>query len=120
VLAPHVPDYRPLEPAYAFLFNSYYVQAGERHCRAQRGYISLPTVAEVYAYRRHVDAAMGELLERADASLLERVAPLVELGLHHEQQHQELLLTDIKHVFSVNRSGRCIARARSESRRTTR
>jgi len=59
VLAPHVPDYRPLEPAYAFLFNSYYVQAGERHCRAQRGYISRPTVAEVYAYRRHVDAAMG-------------------------------------------------------------
>jgi len=102
VLAPHVPDYRPLEPAYAFLFNSYYVQAGERHCRAQRGYISRPTVAEVYAYRRHVDAAMGELLDRADASLLERVAPLIELGLQHEQQHQELLLTDIKHVFSVN------------------
>jgi ergothioneine biosynthesis protein EgtB len=102
VLAPHQPGYRPYDPAYAFLFNSYYVQAGERHCRAQRGYISRPTVAEVFAYRRHVDEAMAGLLASSDERLVTRVAALVELGLHHEQQHQELLLTDIKHVFSVN------------------
>jgi ergothioneine biosynthesis protein EgtB len=98
VLRPHLPGYRELDPAYAFLFNSYYVQAGERHCRAQRGYISRPTVAEVFAYRRHVDQAMQVLLEDPPAA----VEPLVEMGLHHEQQHQELMLTDIKHVFSVN------------------
>ncbi|HUG40679.1 MAG TPA: ergothioneine biosynthesis protein EgtB [Longimicrobiales bacterium] len=102
VLSPHLEGYRELDPAYRFLFNSYYVQAGERHCRAQRGYISRPTVAEVFEYRRHVDAAMEALLESASGELLERVAPLVETGLHHEQQHQELMLTDIKHVFSVN------------------
>jgi ergothioneine biosynthesis protein EgtB len=102
VLQPHAPGYRPLDPAYAFLFNSYYVQAGERHCRAQRGYISRPTVAEVFAYRRHVDERMAALLEGADQELLGRLEPLVTIGLHHEQQHQELLVTDIKHVFSVN------------------
>jgi ergothioneine biosynthesis protein EgtB len=102
VLVPHQPGYRPLDPDYAFLFNSYYVQAGERHCRAQRGYISRPTVEQVYAYRRHVDAALGELLAGADEDVQLRVAPLIEIGLHHEQQHQELMLTDIKHVFSVN------------------
>jgi ergothioneine biosynthesis protein EgtB len=98
ILKPHLPGYRELNPEYAFLFNSYYVQAGERHCRAQRGYISRPTVAEVFAYREHVDEAMARLLEAPP----EGVLPLVEIGLHHEQQHQELMLTDIKHVFSVN------------------
>jgi hypothetical protein len=94
--------YRPLDEGYAYLFNSYYVQAGERHCRAQRGYISRPTVAEVFEYRRYVDEAMVELLDRADAETLARLHPLVEIGLNHEQQHQELMLTDLKHVFSVN------------------
>jgi ergothioneine biosynthesis protein EgtB len=102
LLGPHLPGYRALNETYAFLFNSYYVNAGERHCRAQRGYISRPTVAEVYAYRRHVDEAMGELLQGADPAQLATLWPLVEIGLNHEQQHQELLLTDIKHVFSVN------------------
>ena len=102
VLKPHHASYAELNPAYAFLFNSYYTQAGERHCRAQRGYISRPTVAEVFAYRRHVDAAMQDLLERADERLLARLGPVLELGLHHEQQHQELILTDVKHVLSVN------------------
>ena len=102
VLVPHLPGYRPLDPTYLFLFNSYYVHAGERHCRAQRGYISRPTVAEVFAYRRHVDERMLALLESADEPLLAAVRPLVEIGLHHEQQHQELMLTDLKHVFSVN------------------
>jgi len=102
LLVPHRTDYQPLDPVYLYLFNSYYVQAGERHCRAQRGYISRPTVAEVLAYRRHVDEAMLALIARAGEDRLAAFAPLLELGRHHEQQHQELMLTDIKHVFSVN------------------
>jgi ergothioneine biosynthesis protein EgtB len=111
LLQQHLPGYRPLHEQYAFLFNSYYVHAGERHCRAQRGYISRPTVDEVYAYRRHVDDAVDVLLgsvpgdatvDASGAGPSAGWAPVLELGLHHEQQHQELLLTDIKHVFSVN------------------
>ena len=102
ILRPHASGYTPLNETYAFLFNSYYVHAGERHCRAQRGYISRPTVAEVHAYRRYVDAAMEELIAGADDHLLRVLQPLVELGVNHEQQHQELMLTDIKHVFAVN------------------
>jgi ergothioneine biosynthesis protein EgtB len=102
LLREHLEGYRPLNDGYAFLFNSYYVHAGERHCRAQRGYISRPTVAEVYEYRRHVDENMRRLLEDADDALLATLRPLVEIGLNHEQQHQELLLTDLKHVFGVN------------------
>jgi ergothioneine biosynthesis protein EgtB len=102
VIRPHLPDYREIDPTYAFLFNSYYVHAGERHCRAQRGYISRPTVAQVFEYRSHVDAAMRKLLEGADDELYQTLEPLVTIGLHHEQQHQELMVTDIKHVFSVN------------------
>lgn len=102
VLTPHASGYTLFHPQFAFLFNSYYVQAGERHCRDKRGYLSRPTVAEVYAYRAHVDAAMTRLLESLDETALTRLAALVEIGLHHEQQHQELLLTDIKHVLSVN------------------
>jgi ergothioneine biosynthesis protein EgtB len=99
LLKPHLDGYREIDATYPFLFNSYYVQAGERHCRAQRGYISRPTVAEVFAYRHHVDEAMQRLLGSSKAGDL---AHLVEIGLNHEQQHQELMLTDIKHVFSVN------------------
>jgi len=102
ILREHYPGYRPLEPAYAYLFNSYYLRAGERHCRDQRGYISRPTVAEVYRYREYVDEHMTRLLDGASVAEAETLAPLVEIGLHHEQQHQELLLTDIKHVLSVN------------------
>lgn len=102
LLMEHLPGYVPLHETYLYLFNSYYHQAGERHCRDQRGYISRPTVAEVRAYRRHVDAAVARLLEQADEARLRTIEPLLTLGLHHEQQHQELLLTDIKHVFSVN------------------
>ena len=94
--------YALYDPAYPFLFNSYYVQAGERHCRAQRGYLSRPTVDEVFAYRAHVDAAMTRLLDRLDAGARPDVADVVEVGLHHEQQHQELMVTDLKHVFGVN------------------
>lgn len=102
VLEPHLPNYVPRDPRYAYLFNSYYVQAGERHCRAQRGYISRPGVTEVAAYRGHVDKGMLRLLDGLEASPSSDLRYLVELGLNHEQQHQELILTDIKHVFSVN------------------
>ncbi len=102
VLAAFAPHYRTPNPKYAYLFNSYYVQAGERHCRAQRGLVTRPTVAEVFAYRAHVDDAMRSLLSSIGDDPVHPALPLVELGLHHEQQHQELLLTDIKHVFWTN------------------
>jgi ergothioneine biosynthesis protein EgtB len=102
VLTPFDPSYVTPNPKYAFLFNSYYVQAGERHCRAQRGLVTRPTVAEVFAYRRHVDAALHALIERIGDDPQHPAHPVIELGLHHEQQHQELMLTDIKHVFWMN------------------
>ncbi len=102
VARPHLGEYRPLHPQYAFLFNSYYNAAGNMHARPQRGLISRPTVRETYVYRQHVDAAMRELLEKADDATLDALAPLVVLGLNHEQQHQELMLTDIKHAFWMN------------------
>jgi ergothioneine biosynthesis protein EgtB len=99
LLEPNVPSYRPIEPAYRYLFNSYYEGVGPRHPRAARGVVTRPGIAEVAAYRRHVDEAMAALLER---ELPAEVVDLVELGLHHEQQHQELLLMDIKHVLAQN------------------
>ena len=105
VLTAHLAGYEPLDPAYQYLFNSYYLGAGERHCRDQRGYISRPTVEEVYVYRRHVDRHMQSLFEGLcgiAAPERDEILRVVEIGLNHEQQHQELLLTDIKHVLSVN------------------
>jgi len=102
ILADHDAAYRSPHPRYAFLFNSYYVQAGERHCRAKRGLATRPTVDEVFAYRAHVDEAMGRLIASVGNDDTHPDTALIELGLHHEQQHQELLLTDIKHVFWTN------------------
>jgi ergothioneine biosynthesis protein EgtB len=102
ILADHDPSYRSPDAQYAYLFNSYYVMAGERHCRAQRGLVTRPTVAEVFAYRAHVDDAMHRLITRIAGDVEHPAHALIELGLHHEQQHQELLLTDIKHVFWTN------------------
>jgi len=102
VLGPHASDYSPYHPDYHYLFNSYYVSAGERHARPQRGFISRPTVTQIFAYRAAVDNAICQLISLADAKLAATIAPLIELGLHHEQQHQELLLMDIKHVLSCN------------------
>ncbi len=99
LLEPHLDGYQLHDADYPFLFNSYYVQAGERHCRSRRGYLSRPTVPEVWAYRTAVDQGMERLLS---GDLSPEVRDLVELGLNHEQQHQELMLTDIKHVFGVN------------------
>ena len=98
VLAVHAPGYRAFDPAYEYLFNSYYEAVGPRHPRPQRGMITRPGVAEIMAYRRHVSDAMAELL----ASGNNAAAAVVELGLHHEQQHQELLLMDAKHMLSLN------------------
>ena len=94
VLKPHVPRYGEFDPAYGYLFNSYYNAIGERHPRPERGMLSRPSLEDVLSYRRHVDRAV---LEGKDLPL-----ELVELGLHHEQQHQELILTDLKHLLSRN------------------
>jgi len=102
VLTPFDPGYVSPNPKYAFLFNSYYVQAGERHCRAQRGLVTRPTVEQVFAYRRHVDEHMQRLCNRVDGDEAHPAAELIALGIQHEQQHQELILTDIKHVFWMN------------------
>ena len=102
LLIPEQPNYSPFNPAYGFLFNSYYEAVGERHPRPARGRLSRPTVKEVYSYRRHVDEAMARLIDEAASDTLARLAPLIELGLHHEQQHQELLVADIKHILAGN------------------
>ncbi|HTZ09536.1 MAG TPA: ergothioneine biosynthesis protein EgtB [Acidimicrobiales bacterium] len=99
LLAPRQERYRAFHPAYAFLFNSYYEGVGARYPRPRRGVVSRPGVDEVTRYRRHVDEAMGRLLA---TELGTDGRDLVELGLHHEQQHQELLLMDIKHVLSCS------------------
>ena len=102
LLAPELPGYDPFHPRFAFVFNSYYNAVGERHPRARRGLLARPTVAEVLAYRRHVDRNVTALLAGLSGADADRLAPVVEIGLHHEQQHQELMVTDIKHVFAVN------------------
>jgi ergothioneine biosynthesis protein EgtB len=98
ILAKFARGYTPFNTAYAYLFNSYYEGLGPRHPRPQRGLLSRPSVADIMDYRRHVDAAMADLI----AARENEITDLVTLGLHHEQQHQELLLTDIKHAFFSN------------------
>src|SRR5579872_3097432 len=100
LLHPFAPGYRSFDERFAYLFNSYYVAAGPRHARPQRGLITRPGVAETAAYRAHVDAAVAELIGTTRDP--ERVFRVVEIGLHHEQQHQELMLTDILHAFAQN------------------
>jgi len=99
VLEAFSPSYRRYSDAFDFLYNSYYYSVGQMHARPRRGMLSRPTLAAVLEYREHVDAAMQALIGACDdQDMIERVI----LGLNHEQQHQELLLTDIKHVFSCN------------------
>ena len=95
-------DYRAFDAAYEYLFNSYYNGIGPQFSRPDRGVLSRPTVDEIHAYRGHVDAAMLSLLERCNDQTLRAIRPLVDLGLNHEQQHQELILTDLKHAMSLN------------------
>ena len=100
VLEPHLPGYHVHDAAFRVLFNSYYNAVGDKHPRPQRGLLSRPSLDAVRAYRAHVDAAMAELLARTEPS--SDVGKLIELGLNHEQQHQELILTDVKHMLSCN------------------
>ncbi|QDU77111.1 Iron(II)-dependent oxidoreductase EgtB [Bremerella volcania] len=95
-------NYQSIDPMYEYLFNSYYNGIGEQFPRPQRGLLTRPTVAQVMAYRREVDNRMGQLLLEASPEQSVQIAPLVELGLHHEQQHQELMLTDLKHALAQN------------------
>jgi ergothioneine biosynthesis protein EgtB len=102
LLVPFLPRYRVYDARFAYLFNSYYEAVGARHPRPERGLLSRPTVAEVADYRAHVDAAMADLLAASESEGEGRMAPLIRLGIAHEQQHQELILTDILHAFALN------------------
>jgi ergothioneine biosynthesis protein EgtB len=101
VLEAEVAGYRLFHPAYRVLFNSYYQSVGEQYTRAQRGLLSRPSQADVAAYRAHVDRCMEALLEK-EPDLDARISDVTTLGLHHEQQHQELILTDAKHLLAQN------------------
>jgi len=100
LLSPSLPGYQAFDPDYGFLFNSYYEAVGARHARGDRGLLSRPAVEDVLRYRRHVDEQMLRLLEHR--AVRQEILALIELGLNHEQQHQELMLTDIKHLLSRN------------------
>ena len=100
LLKAHTSNYQPFDEAFHYLFNSYYNSAGAMHPRPRRGELSRSTLGEVLDYRSHVDAAVIELLESDNAT--DELQRVLTLGLHHEQQHQELILTDIKHVLSCN------------------
>jgi ergothioneine biosynthesis protein EgtB len=102
VLRPHFRGYRPLVDRYIYLFNSYYNAVGRQFARPQRGLVTRPTVADVSAYRAHVDTHMDELLRGATEVVGDLRPEVLELGLNHEEQHQELMVTDLKHLWSFN------------------
>ena len=102
VLQAHAPGFVPFDSRFCYLFNSYYDALGPRHPRPQRGLLTRPSLAQVHAYRDHVNAAMLNFIAQADDMVWEAALPLITLGLNHEQQHQELMLTDILHAFSSN------------------
>jgi ergothioneine biosynthesis protein EgtB len=102
ILKKFAPGYRAEIPEYAYLFNSYYNAAGDMHRRDLRGLISRPTLSQAQRYRASIDSHINELLSNPDESLLDEIEPILVLGFHHEQQHQELLITDIKHVLAQN------------------
>ena len=102
LLVPHVPGYKIFDERFAYLFNSYYVSAGPRYARPKRGLITRPGAEEVARFRAHVDAAVARLIEDANGAELRKLIAVIEIGLNHEQQHQELLITDILHAFAQN------------------
>jgi ergothioneine biosynthesis protein EgtB len=102
ILKKFVLGYRAEIPEYAYLFNSYYNAAGDMHRRDLRGLISRPTMSQAQRYRVSVDSHIDDLLSNPDENMLDEIEPILVLGIHHEQQHQELLITDIKHVFAQN------------------
>lgn len=118
VLKPYLPGYRPFDERYAYLFNSYYEALGPRHARPQRGLLTRPSLQEVHAYRRHVDEAMSTLMSTLGESGLAALEPVITLGLHHEQQHQELIVTDIVHALSCNPLKPAYRPGRGESARS--
>jgi ergothioneine biosynthesis protein EgtB len=118
VLDPGLAGYESPDPAYVYLFNSYYERVGSRHPRSERGLISRPSVSEVADYRRHVDGAIEAMLTDASDEDFARFAGTIEVGCHHEQQHQELLLMDIKHVLSCNPLDPTYASASAPNRST--
>jgi ergothioneine biosynthesis protein EgtB len=107
VLKPHLPGYTDHHPEFGYLFNSYYNGVGDRHARPARGVLTRPTLSEVFAYRSHVDEHLLDLLRTGlrQPRETDEILEVVETGLHHEQQHQELMLTDVKHLFSQNALG---------------
>ena len=102
VLAAHAPDYEVFDARWHHLFNSYYESLGPRHPRPQRGLLTRPLLASVHRYRAHVEAGIEHLIATADEKTWVAAQPLVELGLQHEEQHQELILTDVLHLLSCN------------------
>ena len=102
LVQPNVPGYKVYDERFAFLFNSYYVAAGPRHARPKRGLITRPNAVEVAEYRAHVDAAVENLIAEASSAAWPEIARILEIGLNHEEQHQELMLTDILHAFAQN------------------
>ncbi|KMQ64493.1 sulfatase maturase [Chryseobacterium angstadtii] len=100
ILIPNFPDYQVFDPQYNFVFNSYYETIGARVIRTDRGNLSRPSVSDIYTYRRYVDEHMQAFLQ--SGFMTESLEPLLELGLNHEQQHQELLMTDIKYILGHN------------------
>lgn len=102
LLEKELEDYDPIHPQYSYLFNSYYLQTGVPHCRARRGNISRPTVKQVFEYRNSINDHVINLVNNAADEQYEQWGPIIEIGIHHEQQHQELLMTDLKYMFSQN------------------
>jgi ergothioneine biosynthesis protein EgtB len=102
LLLPMQPGYQPFDPAFGYLFNSYYEAVGPRHPRPERGLLSRPGLSEVMAYRAAVTASVRHLIQQADADTWRKIESILELGLNHEEQHQELILMDIKHAFAKN------------------
>jgi ergothioneine biosynthesis protein EgtB len=102
LLLEYSPDYQCFDDRFGYLFNSYYVAVGPRHARPERGLVTRPHAHEITSYRAHVDAAVEQLLAARDEDALQKIVSIVEIGLHHEQQHQELILTDILHAFAQN------------------
>src|SRR5437588_10855011 len=102
LLVPHFAGYRVFDEQFAYLFNSYYVAAGPRHARPRRGLLTRPDCERVAAFRAHVDAGVERLLASVEEPQLAEVLRILEIGLHHEQQHQELILTDVLPAFAPN------------------
>jgi ergothioneine biosynthesis protein EgtB len=102
VLKKAIDNFNSLHPQYSYIFNSYYVQTGDPHCRDKRGNLSRPTVKKVFEYRKYIDENMHQLIDGLSIEQFEEWVPVIEVGLHHEQQHQELMLTDLKYMFGQN------------------